>query len=253
MKRILPFLFLACMLCSASIVTAQKSIKDSCIFMPLVSFSYAGQLPGGDMADRFGANSNIGFHALFKTKKNLVFGAEGNFLFSQNINELSALDGLKTEQGQIISTIGEYALVNAFERGWTTSLQIGKIFPIIGPNPNSGIMLRGGLGYIQHKIRYEIDANNVPQLNGDYKKGYDRLTSGLLMTEFIGYQHLGNKRFYNFFFGFEFYQGFTKSRRSWDFDLNAYDDRNRLDLLYGFRLGWTVPIYKRTTRDFYTY
>jgi hypothetical protein len=251
MKKIALLLFLAFVTCFGQQATAQKSIKDSALFMPLISLSYAGQLAGGDLADRFGANSNIGFHVLFKTKSNWVFGAEGTFLFSKTVQDLTILDGLKTESGNIITTDGEYASINAFERGFTSSLNVGKIFPIFGPNPNSGLMVKAGVGMIQHKIKYEVDANNVPQLNGEYRKGYDRLTGGLLLSQFIGYQHLGNRRFINFFVGFEFHQGFTKSLRSWDFDLIAADQTDRLDLLYSFRVGWTTPIYTRESREFF--
>lgn len=253
MKRLFFLFLLAFLLTSSSDVLAQRTIKDSTLFMPLVSLSYAGQIPGGDVAERFGPNSSLGFHALFKTKSNFVFGLEANFLFSKNVKELTVLDPLRTADGNIITTDGEYAFINAYQRGWVGMASVGKIFPWFGPNPNSGVMLKASIGYMQHKIRYDVDMNNVPQLVDPYVKGYDRLTGGLATSQFIGYQYLGNKRFYNFFAGFEFYQGFTKSLRSWDFDLISADTEQKLDLFYSLRVGWTAPIYKRAPKEFYTY
>ena len=97
-------------------------------------------------------------------------------------------------------------------------------------------------GVLQHKIRIEDRTGGLPQLVGDYKKGYDRMTNGLALTEFIGYQHFSNDGRINFYVGFEFTQGFTKNRRSWDFLTQQRMDNNRLDLLNGLRIGWTLPI-----------
>ena len=55
----------------------------------------------------------------------------------------------------------------------------------------------------------------------------------------------------NFFGGFEFTQGFLQGRRVWLYDLEKPGTGNRLDLLSGFRIGWTLPLYKRTPNEFY--
>ena len=75
---------------------------------------------------------------------------------------------------------------------------------MIGPNSNSGILLMGGAGILQHKIRYEIPDNNAPQLSSEHKKGYDRLSNGPSISQFIGYVHFGNNRTINFHIGAEF-------------------------------------------------
>jgi hypothetical protein len=83
----------------------------------------------------------------------------------------------------------------------------------------------------------------VPQLTGNYKKGYDRLTNGLAINEFIGYQMLSTNKRVNFYFGFEFTQGFTQSRRDFDFDTRSADTQKRFDSLMGIRAGWILPFY----------
>ena len=104
---------------------------------------------------------------------------------------------------------------------------------------------------MQHKIRIDDIGNLSPQLSTEMKKGYDRLTSGISATEFIGYLYLGNKRMLNFFGGFEFTQGFLKGKREWLYDLQKPGTDSRIDLLSGFRIGWILPLYKKSPNEFY--
>ena len=223
--------------------------KDSCFKMHLVSAQFSGQLPGGDLAKRFGSNLNVGVAYLYKTRKNFLFGIDPNYFYGNNVKE-DVLAGLKTSEGTITNTDGNFAEVRVNERGWNVHVCAGKIIPTvfrkkISPNPNSGIMIVFGAGYMFHFINILNEERNVPQVAGDYKKGYDRLTGGLSLKQFIGYNFLSNNRLLNFYAGFECYQGFTKSMRTYDYDLMKSDTKNRFDLLYGFRVGWILPIYKR--------
>lgn len=229
----------------------QYNVEDSTIFIPSFNLTVGFQVPGGDMADRFYENGNIGFNCSFKTRKNFVFGAEGSYLFGPSHHEPNLLADLKNQYGNILDINGDVAIVIEQQRGMTVFAFAGKIFPIIGPNPNSGLLVKGGVGFMQHRIWIENRQNEIPQLEGDYKKGYDRLTNGLALEQFIGYVHYGNNRLINFFIGFEFQQGFTQSRRDYNFDLKAKDTTKRLDLLYGIKGGWAIPIYKRAPKEFY--
>jgi len=106
---------------------------------------------------------------------------------------------------------------------------------------------------LQHHIRIENKDNNAPQVLGDYKKGYDRLTNGFAAKTFIGYQYLDSKRRFNFYAGFEFYQAWTKNRREYNFDTMSRDNNLYHDYLYSFKAGWILPIYYRTPDKFYYY
>jgi len=218
--------------------------------MGLVYMSYAIQLPGGDLADRFGINSSLGLAGDFKTKKNFSFGLSGSFIFGNKVKE-DVLASLKNSYGDIIDNSGNIADVLVLERGFTVNANAGWIWPLVGPNPNSGILFKIGGGFLQHKVRIEANKNYVPQIQGEYVKGYDRLTNGLLLTQFIGYQYLSNKRLINFYAGIELMQGFTKNRRDYNFDLMGPDNTNRLDFLYGIRAGWILPIYRRPPKEIY--
>ncbi|MCX6291309.1 MAG: hypothetical protein NT126_06045 [Bacteroidetes bacterium] len=231
--------------------SAQFSVRDSSVSFVMLGGTFAYQIPGGDMAKRFGNNFNVGGTFQWKTKKNWIFGIDGEFLFSERVKETNILDKISTSQGYIIGEDGFYADILLYERGLMFSAKAGKIFPVIGPNPNSGLVVTLGAGLLQHKIRIEDKRNSAPQLSDEYKKGYDRLTNGLSVTEFLGYVNFSNRRMVNFMGGFEFTQAFTKNRRDFNFDTMEKDTKSRLDLLFGFRFAWLIPIYKRVPRQYY--
>jgi hypothetical protein len=231
----------------------QVSPKDSVIQMPLFNVSYAHQFPFGQMGERFGNNSNLGWDFLFKTKQNWVWGINMSFLFGNNLKETDILDELKTNQGHIIDADGKYALVVLSERGYSYNFMAGKLFPLFSPNPNSGIVFTAGPGFLQHKIKIDNPGNSAPQLNSEYIKGYDRLSNGFALKSFAGYYYLSNYRLINFFAGIEFTYANTKNRREYNYDKKEYDKKNYTDMLLGIRAGWVLPLYKKTPRNFYFY
>ncbi|MCU0435876.1 MAG: hypothetical protein MUC87_20635 [Bacteroidia bacterium] len=249
------YLFLALLAASAFLpARAQQNVKDSVVSCVGFGFSYAAQMPRGDLAQRFGNNSNVGATFWGKTKKNYWFGLHWNYLFSQNLKEKGVLDSIATSDGLVINKEGKYSDVQLYQRGFALYVSAGKIFPkAFGANQNSGLMLTGSVGYIQHRIRIIDNGSLTPPLSGDYLKGYDRLTGGLLVQEFAGYWFQGRKKRLNFYAGIECTQGFTQSMRSWDYDLMKADTSQRLELLWGIRAGWNIPIYRRPARDYYYY
>lgn len=230
---------------------SQAHVKDSLLLAPLVGISYSYQIPSGDLKTRFGNNSNLGAMFLLKTKSNWLIGADYSFLFGNKLKENGILDSIKTDKGFIIDQNGQYAQTRLYERGYTASLKFGKLFPYFSPNKNSGFIFMASLGMLQHKIRIEDIGNSSPHLSPEYRKGYDRLTNGLAISEFVGYLLLSNNRLINAFGGFEFTQAFTQSRRSYNFDTMERDTKKRKDYLSGFRLGIILPLYKRGPQDFY--
>ncbi|TND07731.1 MAG: hypothetical protein FD123_3050 [Bacteroidetes bacterium] len=249
LKRIYLFCFVVF---ACGQLDAQVIVKDSTIRCFSLGVNYAFQLPGGNLAQRFGANSAIGVAGFYKTKNNVFFGGQWSYLFGQRLKgDSTILDAISTSDGFVIDQEGTYAQIRLFERGMNISGFAGKVFNVAAPNPNSGILLMGGLGWFHHKIRIDDVGNRAPQVRNEYKKGYDRLTGGFAVTEFIGYWYMGKNRFVNFYGGFEFMQAATRSLRSWDYDRNAPDTAQRTDVLYGFRAGWIIPFYKRKPKDYY--
>lgn len=249
------FLFTSALILVSFLTRAQYSANDTALGVPMFYANYAYQIPGGDMADRFGPNSVIGGGFQYKTRTNWVVGANFDFIFGNTLNDVDSLMyNLQTENGFIIDMAGNIADVSLYQRGYTLTAKVGKVIPVLSPNPNSGFYVSLSAGYLQHKIRIEVQNNNVPQLNDDYKKGYDRLTGGFTLSQFIGYMYLSDSRLLNFFGGFEFTQAWTSPLRDVYFDTMKPDPKqNRLDLLNGFKIGWIIPIFERQPEKFYYY
>ncbi len=209
----------------------------------LASINIGAQWPGADLADSYGENMTIGGALEWQTdKQNLIFGAEFDYNFGNKVDE-DVIFGLRQPNGEIIGQDGVYSSVVLRMRGFYAGLKVGKVFPILKNNPRSGIKVTIGAGLLQHKIRIQDDSRQVPQVAGDYAKGYDRLTNGFALKQFIGYHLLSNNKLTNFYAGFEFIQGFTQNRRDWDFVVRDKIDNQRLDLLFGIRVGWILPFY----------
>jgi len=236
------FLVLTC-LCAFSFSSAVQAQKDNSGNVFLINLSYGIQVPGGDLADRFDQNFDAGGGVDFLSKNNLIFGVQANFLFGNDVNT-DVLASLRNQDNIIFGDDLSPASVQLRERGLFIGGHVGKLISMDKDNPRSGIRTTIGLGLLQHKIRVQQDPQSfVSLIAGDNKKGFDRLTNGLAITEFIGYQMLARNHRVNFFAGFDFTQAFTQSRRNFDFETMRKDDENRLDLLFGFRIGWTIPIY----------
>jgi hypothetical protein len=159
------------------------------------------------------------------------------------------LTNLKDENGFIIGINGDYAQVKLRQRGFLVGAFISNIIPIGSVNERSGLRVDLGVNLMQHWIRLQDDYNTVAQFNDPYKKGYDRLTNGFALSEFIGYQYLSKNRRINLYGGLEFVQAWTKSRREYDFATQSQMLESRLDLLNGFKLGLILPIYIESQPD----
>ncbi len=101
-------------------------------------------------------------------------------------------------------------------RGFYTIATVGKIFSLKRPNPNKGIHVKVGAGFMQHKLRMQFDSDKVPQLEDEYVKGYDQLHNGAMLMASIQY-HVIAMRNLSFYAGFDYVQGYTKNRRSWNY------------------------------------
>lgn len=223
---------------------------DSAITIPLLGVHFGGQLPFEDMADRFGPNLTAGGAFMLKTKKKWVVGVESNYFFGRNVKE-DVLAQLKNPDGFMLDNEGYPADVRVTERGLGIHLFGGRVFKLASTNPNSGLMITIGAGYMQHKIKLYDAQQKIAAIKGRLGYGFDRLSSGLSLSQFIGYLFLSENKLLNFYAGFEFYEGFTKSVRKLNYDTGLPDTKQRLDVLTGFRVGWILPLYKKKPNEFY--
>ncbi len=234
-------------------VLRAQSIKDTSLLMNMFSFHVSGHLPGGDIAKRYGMNMGVGGSYMLKLKSGWTLGADFTYFSGNNFKEDSIFDGLRDQYDVFINIFGEIGEAAFYERGFYTGLRAGKLFPVIGPNPNSGLLFMASGGLLQYKTLIHQDGKDIPYIIEEYSKGYDRLTNGFGISEFIGYLHLDNHEPINFYVGFEFHQAWTKNRRDWNFDTMSKDNTLKKDFLFGIRFGWIFPVNKNTDDTFYFY
>jgi hypothetical protein len=232
---------------------SQRNLRDTVIGTPWVAVHYGANGTSADLADRFGFVNHIGAIAGYKTSKNWFWGLDGNFIFGNKINETGILDNLVDSYGNVTDINGDIGKIYILARGFNVNLAVGKIVPISKKNRNSGLFFHAGAGYLLHKLRIETQDQVIPQLELDYRKGYDRLTIGINTHQFAGYAFLAQHGFVNFYGGFYAQQGFTKNQRNIFFDQPgvSVDKNTRFDVQYGLKIGWFIPIYKRQPKDFY--
>lgn len=229
------FLFIA-INCDAQI---NKTNKDG-VLLPHIDFSF--QWPTLDLAQRFGASNAIGVGLDYMTNKNWIFGGDWSLMFGNQVNE-DVLSGLRGKDGNVLGNDLYFGEVSLKQRGMTASVYIGKLFSLFKSNTRSGIKVSIGTGFFQHNIKMQDDIGSLNQVLGDYKGGYDRLSRGIQINEFIGYQHLGKNRLMNFQIGMEFYQGFTKNIRAINYNTKTSETNLRNDFLYGLKASWYLPFY----------
>ncbi len=248
MKKLILFTLLI-----STTAFGQRNVRDSVIATPWCAIQYGINQPYGDLAERFGILNHIGAMAAWKDAHNWVYGFEGNFIFGSQVKTKDLFVNLVDSNGQIYDEGGSVGLVVVNARGFNIDATFGKVIPVFSPNENSGLFLKGGVGYLQHKIRVETQDQYIPTLETSYRKGYDRYTTGFNFHEFVGYSFMANQGVVNFYGGFYFSQGLTKNRREIFFDQpdTPVPTNWRLDGQMGIKLGWYIPIYERKPKEFY--
>lgn len=209
----------------------------------LIGTEYNAQMPIGKLADRFGFTSGIGLNVLYKNTSNWLWGFEARFVTGKSVKEDSLLTNLHTSDGYLIGSDGLYVNMGLAQRGWHGGIKFGKMFSLNDKKPNAGLCVWAGVGYLRHKIYFDNKDNIVPQIAGEYAKGYDRLTGGFALSQFFGYMMLDAQKHLNFYAGIEAMQALTKLQRSYLFDVAHADAEQRIDLLLGIKIGWILPLY----------
>ena len=216
----------------------------------LISPYYTALFPVGELSNRFGFCNDIGLNITFKVKRNWMIGLEGAYLFGSKVKEYPITSILTYSTGQVIGLDGTLGDIPMQLSGFEIGLRVGKLIPISKKHPNQGVVISIAPGFIQHKIWINANTNNFPQLDKDYRKGYDRLTNGPKISGGIGYLFLEKKRFLSFYGGLDFTAGFTQERRNWNFDQMSADKHQRLDMLIGIKLVWNIPVFSHKNEEY---
>ena len=140
------------------------------------------------------------------------------------------------------------------ERGFSARFQLGSIIKtFIKPNPNSGFFVLGGVGYLEHKIYIDVDNSRASYFSDHNLTGYDKKTSGLMLSGMFGYMYLSNSRGLNLYIGIEAVTAFTQNVRAWDFVSNTQLNEKRIDIFFGPKFGIMAAIYKKGKKEIFYY
>ena len=260
MKRI-TVVALVCMIMNSMAVAQDKLFETIDSVKPRHGFMLTGNgnfdVPAGDISKLFGLSYRAGFGVMYKTTKNFLWGVKFDFILGNDIKDDSVMINVRDMYNaspsghylEFINNTGNRIAIPMYERGYATGVDFGKIFTTNKLRPDNGIMEITTVGFMQYKIDI-FDANNaVPQIDGVYKKGYDRLTNGLFAEQYCGYVYFSKSRLINFHLGLDALFGFTQDRRSYLYDVMRTDNKQRLDILFGIRGGWYIPMFKRKSED----
>ncbi len=212
----------------------------------LTEFSYGVGIPFADMKQRFGTQLSLSGGISYQpSKSHFRFGTQFNYFFGSEVKE-DVLLPFRTDFGGLIIGSDEFlAEMKLKERGFIAQLYTGGLIPISSQdNTRQSIKWQLGIGFMQHYIRFVDDARALTQFNTEYLKGLDRLSNGLAVIPFIGYEYLSRKGWLSFYSGVEAVIGFTENRRSLNYDTNRSEEGiARTDILLNVKLGLYLPFY----------
>lgn len=193
------------------------------------------------MGQRFPGFWGIQTGAYYQSQSNFTAGIHVTPLFGSVVTQSNVFGSIVGSTGALIDKNGNPGVIRMYMRGVSLLGTVGKIIPLSTRKTYSGLEFRAGAGYLNHKIRMQYDASTLPQLDGDYMDGYDRLSNGLLLQQAIYFQYVDIQTL-SFFAGIECNQGLTKSRRAWTYPSKSAEDRLRKDIYFGLSAGILIPI-----------
>jgi len=222
---------------------SQALLRDSSLAITSFQFGYSPAFTIGMLSNKVNMIHNICPSFSYKNTKNWLFQVQLNLLLGNKSLENETASMIYSEIGVPINTEGRLEEVRPRFQGFNFQIDAGKLLKPSSHNKNSGIYGLIGLGFFQHKIKFVYTGQLVPQLEDPYVKGYDRLTNGLAVTQFLGYRHYSNRNNLNYQIGLEVVEGFTKNRRTWNYDTFGPDNTQRLDIYFGLKFAIILPFY----------
>jgi hypothetical protein len=217
--------------------TAKRQAKPEYRNIVQITLNYARHAPMGTMKERFGTSNSYGIGTGYKFGRNWQVNAGLDLMFGGKVKENNMFDSITGASRSMIDANGNLAVVRLYERGYMFHFDFGKIIQMDRIHKNSGLLFTGGIGMMSHKIKFQFTRNIMPQLENGLYKGYDRMSNGLMLRGFAGYQRMEPDELFSFYAGIEYLRGYTRSRRSLNYDTRLPDNRLRNDLLIGIKAG----------------
>ncbi len=209
------------------------------------NFRYGIDYPSLDMGERFGQNYSPELGLQF-SKNNIFYGIHGGMMLGPIVKE-DVISNIRDSEGFLISQQEDLAIITMKQRGFILGLHGGTFIPLLEKSGTHGIRLRLGVNVLTHYIIFNNETASTNQLLGQYGKGYDRLSRGFGIEEFIGYEFISISGKAHFFVGINGIQARTKNLRPYNFDTRERDTTPRFDVLTGLRLGISINLYDNSS------
>lgn len=226
----------------ANRVDSSSKFEEKSWILMHVATSY--NVNSGDWASRYPAYTSLPLRVEYYHRNKFTLGADFNFYLGSQVNSVGMFPDMTDNDGSLRDNNGYPAVIRYYMRGWSSRIYGLKIIPLnrnLSKEARWTLQLGGGLGYTKHFTKFTFDTDMVPQLEGEYLGGYDRLTTGTQFFEQIRFQYLDNSSV-SLAAGFEFVQGLTKQQRAYDFTTRSIPKQSNLDLGIGAFIGVIIPI-----------
>ena len=197
-------------------------------------------LTGADLAKGFPQFASMPAGLYYKSSNNLTVGINYMPFWGSRVNYTNLFGNMPGPSGEILDQNGFPTVIRYYMRGYSSTLTVGKLLG--GKRDGAGqFEIALGGGFMQHYVKLRFDAGRTPQLEGEYAKGYDRLTNGLQLVQHFRWHYL-NPETISLFAGVDVSQGFTKNRRSWNYADGGPDNSRHFDFYSGISAGIIIPL-----------
>lgn len=201
-----------------------------------------------DLSKRYGQHGTLGLGINLIMKHHWETGPAIAFLFGSKVRE-DVLASLRSADGELIGSDHQLAEVDLSMRG----MMIGwSILRKIKLSTQSYFLVGLQPVWLSHWIRFQNPGNSFEPIQGNYRYGYDRLSSGLAMEESLTYRFQSNNRLLNLELALTAMQGNSSLRRNLQLDNLLVKKTSSLGFI-GAQARWLVPIFpsKKAEKIFY--
>lgn len=206
----------------------------------LLQTSAQYNINGGDWKSRYPAFTSVPLSFEYFHRHKFIVGANYNIYLGSQVNENGLYGNMTNSQNELLDLNGYPAVVRTYMRGFQSGVHALKSYPIKSGS-NWHVQMGGGLGYYQSFTKFVFDENQVPQIDGKYQSGYDRLAAGWFIQEQLRLQYLNNE-LVSMGLGIHFMQGKSTHLRPYDFATQTPGNQQFTDFTYGASLFITIPI-----------
>lgn len=214
-----------------------------------LNFSYGIDIPLGDLQDRYGLDYNPALDIVYTVNQKTFFGVHGHYILGNRVKEDVIAPLRHEETGGLIDQTRDISFITLKQRAYLFGIHGGRFFNISKTDLKHGPRLRFGISMLTHYIIFNDERASTFQLRGIYSSGYDRLTRGFSLEQFIGYQVIMKNTNTVLFGGVNVVESRGKSLRPIDFDTGVYGGDQRNDILFGFRVGASIQLYEFGEQD----